>query len=211
MIPSSVTHIADHAPITLHSPPLGQSSLRWKVPIKITWFSWCWCCSIISLCVMFCGCCLFFCPFLAIVLSALLQLKASDYPLGIFKLLLISSCEVETLLRSGDFIGDIKYSCQNQSKCFKMVTWLPVDPLVMSVEKSKRDQLWVTDDGITTGTCFIQNIYAPSSSLLKRRGHIFCKEEEGGGHIFFEWNKCRRGGGIYFLNETSACGHNPSP
>jgi hypothetical protein len=59
----------------------------------------------------------------------------------------------------------------------------------MSVEKSKRDQLWVTDDGITTGTCFIQKIYAPSSSLLKRRGHIFCKEEEGG---------------IYFLNETSA-------
>jgi hypothetical protein len=34
------------------------------------------------------------------------------------------------------------------------------------------------------------HIYAPSSSLLKRRGHIFCKEEEGGG--------------IYFLNETSA-------
>jgi len=132
MIPSSVTHIADHAPITLHSPPLGQSSLRWKAPVKITWFSWC--CSIISLCVMFCGCCLFFCPFLAIVLSALLQLKASDYPLGIFKLFLISSCEVETLLRSGDFIGDIKYSCQNQSKCFKMVTWLPVDPLVMSRE-----------------------------------------------------------------------------
>ena len=161
MIPSSVTHIADHAPITLHSPPLGQSSLRWKAPVKITWFSWC--CSIISLCVMFCGCCLFFCPFLAIV-SALLQLKASDYPLGIFKLFLISSCEVETLLRSGDFIGDIKYSCQNQSKCFKMVTWLPVDPRVMSVEKSKRDQPWVTDDGITTGTY--------------------------GGHIFFEWKKC---------------------
>jgi hypothetical protein len=34
-----------------------------------------------------------------------------------------------------------------------------------------------------TSTCFIQNIYAPSSSLVrKRRGHIFfefCKEEEG--------------------------------
>jgi hypothetical protein len=81
--------------------------------------------------------------------------------------LLFLTCEVETLLRSGDFIGDIKYSCQNQSKCFKMVTWLPVDPLVMSVEKSKRDQLWVTDDGITTGTCFIQNIYAPQNITHK--------------------------------------------
>ena len=37
-----------------------------------------------------------------------------------------------------------------------------------------------------TGTCFIQNIYAPSSSLEER------------------------GGGIYFLNETSACASRPS-
>ena len=41
----------------------------------------------------------------------------------------------------------------------------------------------------STGTCFIQKIYAPSSSLLRKR---------------------RGGGGIYFLNETSgACGFFP--
>ena len=50
-------------------------------------------------------------------------------------------------------------------------------------------------------TCFIQKIYAPSSSKhrhlfhsknicpRKRRGHIFFEWNKWG-HIFFEWNKC---------------------